>query len=237
MLSGLPGASFERRTGHARLLLPSVPIPVFNGVLVESEPVSGIAGSIEEVETRGLRCGVQLRPEHHPAAEAEASRLGLTARVTMPGMAVTAEGLVGATVGGLAIARVENEAGLADAAHVAAAGFETPLEIMRALYVPELLGLRGMAVYVGRVGGEPVTTAIGYRTGDELGIFSVATSPGHRRRGYGAAITARTARSGLESGAEMAWLQTSAMGEPVYRALGFRHVASHTMLTRPGPHD
>ena len=55
-----------------RLLLPSVPIAVFNGVLVESEPCSGIGDSIGEVEERGLPCGVQLREGQHPEVEAEA---------------------------------------------------------------------------------------------------------------------------------------------------------------------
>jgi hypothetical protein len=31
----------------------------------------------------------------------------------------------------------------------------------------------------------------------------------------------------------MAWLQTSRMAETIYRTLGFRHVVSHAMLTRP----
>ncbi|HEX9641265.1 MAG TPA: hypothetical protein VGB13_08120, partial [Candidatus Krumholzibacteria bacterium] len=62
-------ASFERRAGHVRLLFPSVPIRVFNGVLVESEPCSGIADSIREVEERGLPCGVQVRASSHPDVE------------------------------------------------------------------------------------------------------------------------------------------------------------------------
>jgi len=48
--SAVPGGSFEQRTGHARMLLPSVPRALFNGVLVDAVPCSGIAELIAEVE-------------------------------------------------------------------------------------------------------------------------------------------------------------------------------------------
>ena len=76
-----------------------------------------------------------------------------------------------------------------------------------------------MNVYLGRVEAEAVTTAIGYRTGREGGIFNVATPAEHRRHGYGAAITAFATRSLFESGADLAWLQTSPIGERVYHRL------------------
>ena len=103
------GASFERRTGHIRLLLPSVPIALFNGVLVESEPCSGVGDSISEVEKRGLPCGVQLREGQHPEVEAEARAIGLTERTPMPGMALAFEELVEAPCDGLEILPVEGE--------------------------------------------------------------------------------------------------------------------------------
>lgn len=235
LYSAVVEASFERRDGHARLLFPSVAIPIFNGVLVESEPCSGIADSIREVEERGVRCGVQIRAGRHPDVEAEAAQLGLTGRLPMPGMTVAPDELTDARARGLEIVRAEDEKGLADAAHLAAAGDGAPLRWMLALYAPGLLALDGMAVYLGRVDGETVTTAIGYQTGKDVAIFSVATPVEHRRRGYGAAITARAARAAFENGADLAWLQTSAMGESVYRGLGFRQVATHLMLGRPSP--
>lgn len=78
--------SLERSTGRVRLLLPSVPIAVFNGVLVESEPCSGIGDWISEVEERGLfPCGVQMREGQHPEVEAEARAMGLTERTPCRG--------------------------------------------------------------------------------------------------------------------------------------------------------
>jgi ribosomal protein S18 acetylase RimI-like enzyme len=90
-----------------------------------------------------------------------------------------------------------------------------------------------MRVYVGLVQGEGVTAGIGYQTGSEVAIFNVVTPPAHRRRGYGGAITAHAVREGFANGANLAWLQTSELGESVYRRLGFRHTVMHFMLSRP----
>ena len=202
-------------------------------MLVESEPCSGIADSIGEVEERGFRCGLQVRAGRHPDLEQEAAELGLTARFPLPGMAVSPEELTDERAPELEIVRVDDEEGLADAARVAAAGNGVPLELIRALYAPGLLQLAGFAVYLGRADSVTVTTAMRYLTNNDVGIFNVATPPAHRRRGYGSAITAHAARAGFENGADLAWLQTSEIGEPVYRGLGFRHVEMHFLLARP----
>jgi ribosomal protein S18 acetylase RimI-like enzyme len=229
----VPEASFERRVGHARLLFPSVPLPLFNGVLVESEPWAGVAESVREVEAHGMPCGMQVREGTHARADAEATRLGLTARTPMPGMVASAADLADARVDGLEIAPAADMATLGEAALVCAAGFGAPVEAIRPLYSPAVLAADGLAVYVGRVAGEAVTTAIGYRTGREVAVFSVGTPPQHRRRGFGGAISAHAVRAGFEQGADLAWLQTSGLGEPVYRKLGFRHAVMHALLTRP----
>ena len=204
-------------------------------MLVESEPCSGIADSIGEVEERGFRCGLQVRAGRHPDLEQEAAELGLTARFPLPGMAVSPEELTDERAPELEIVRVDDEEGLADAARVAAAGNGVPLDLIRALYAPGLLQLDGFAVYLGRADSVTVTTAMRYLTNNDVGIFNVATPPAHRRRGYGSAITAHAARAGFENGADLAWLQTSEIGESVYRGLGFRHVELHFLLARPSP--
>ena len=233
--SVIEDANFERRVGHSRLFFPSVPLALFNGVLVESEPCDAVADSIREVEAARVPCGVQLRAgRRHDEVDAELARLGFTSRTPMPGMTLAADELADFGVDGLTIHRAGDEAALAEAAHVAATGFAAPVAALKPLYAAAALSLDGYAVYLGRVAGKAVTTAMGYRLGREVAIFSVATPPEHRRRGYGAAISAHAARMGFEQGADLAWLQTSELGEPVYRRLGFQHVVMHSLLERPG---
>jgi ribosomal protein S18 acetylase RimI-like enzyme len=237
LFSAAAGASFERRTGHARLLFPAVPIRLFNGVVVESETCSGVAESVREVEALGLPCGIQVREERHPDVEEEAQRLGFDERSPLPGMTAEPHELGEPAAAGLEIIRVDDGAGLAVAAQVVAAGSTMAAEFWQPLYASGILELDGMTVYLGRVEDQFVTTAIGYRTGRDFAVFSVATPPEHRRRGYGAAITARACRDGFAEGADLAWLQTSELGEPVYRGLGFRHTVKHVILGRPTARD
>lgn len=63
-------------------------------------------------------------------------------------------------------------------------------------------------------------------------MSGAAGASGH---GYGPALTAQAARDGFAAGAELAWLQSSAMGHSVYRRLGFRDVETYLLLTRPSP--
>ena len=77
---------------------------------------------------------------------------------------------------------------------------------------------------MGRVEDRPVTTAMGWTANAATGIFQVATPPAHRRRGYGGAVTSRAVLDGFAAGADLAWLQSSRVGERLYRKLGFRQV-------------
>lgn len=81
--------------------------------------------------------------------------------------------------------------------------------------------------YLAHLGGEPVATATALITGDTCGIYFVFTRKHARRQGIGAAITRHAL---LDSGARLGVLGASAMGEPVYRRLGFETVCNTAIL-------
>ena len=109
-------------------------------------------------------------------------------------------------------------------ARLAAAGFEAPVEMFLQLMTPSVLAAPGVRCYVGEAHGQPVTTGLGVKLGSYVAIFNIATPPGQRRRGYGAAVTARAVADGLAAGAKWSWLQASPAGYKVYERLGFRTV-------------
>lgn len=82
------------------------------------------------------------------------------------------------------------------------------------IFDPTILG-GDFHLWLGYADGQAVTCAIGYASGGLVGIYFVATLPEARRRGYGAAITARAT-----DGAQ-AVLQASDLGRPVYERIGF----------------
>jgi GNAT superfamily N-acetyltransferase len=148
-------------------------------------------------------------------------------------MVANADDLDGPAVSKLEVVRVETADGFDQALALTAEGFGLPADLLAPLYLPEVTGLDGFEVYLGRVAGRDVTTAASYVVDGDLGIFNVATPAEHRGRGYGAAITGSAVREGFAAGAELAYLQSSALGESVYRRLGFREVVSYELLTRP----
>jgi ribosomal protein S18 acetylase RimI-like enzyme len=227
-------ARFERRDGYDFLLFPPVPVPQFNGVWpLDDDAAPALDAALDEIRDRALPYSVQVRRGRTPAWEEEAARLGLTGEEPMPGMVTAPADLSGPDLPELEIIRVETADGLAQTLAVAAAGFGAPANMLAPLYLLETAAIEGLSYYLGRVDGRDVSTSVGYTLGDTVGVFNVATPPEYRGRGYGAALTVEAAREGFAAGAELAWLQASAMGFSVYRRLGFREAAEYVLLTRP----
>jgi ribosomal protein S18 acetylase RimI-like enzyme len=81
------------------------------------------------------------------------------------------------------------------------------------------------AGYVGYVDEEPVSTAAIVMGGGAMGVYNVATVPGHRRRGYGEAVM-RHALADAESryGIGRVLLQSTPAGYRLYQRMGFKTV-------------
>jgi GNAT superfamily N-acetyltransferase len=82
---------------------------------------------------------------------------------------------------------------------------------------------------------EPVATSVAIRSQNVVGVYAVGTAESARRRGIGSAMTWAAIAAGREWGSEAAVLQASEMGEPVYRAMGFRTVARYVSYDEPRP--
>jgi len=233
----LDGARAEEKPGWHLFVCPAVPIAAFNAVWAledaTADVIGGLAKVMAEVEALGLPFGVVLRANQAPGLESEAQRLGLTAVEHMPSMAMRTDELRDRGTQGLEIVRVRHKADLDRALTVMAAGFDAPAQLLRALYQPAVAETPGVSIYLATVDGAPVSTASSWLGDRDVGIFNVATPPSLRGRGYGSAVTAWAVRAAFAAGADLAWLQSSHLGEPVYRAMGFRQVDLHLLLTRP----
>lgn len=239
LFARLEAARFEERAGYLFLVCPLLPLPQLNGVWAngseqERAAVEELAVAIAEVEALGLPCWVQTRAgEATPALEMEARRLGLTSGESVPGMVVTPDHLREVCRPNVEITNLADPSFLTQAQTVAAAGFEASPHLMAPLYTPQVAATPGLSIYLARVAGQPVSTATSFRHRDSVGIFNVATPPEHRRHGYATALTIRAAQDAFDAGANFAWLQSSPLGNSVYLSIGFQHVETYTLLSRP----
>jgi ribosomal protein S18 acetylase RimI-like enzyme len=84
------------------------------------------------------------------------------------------------------------------------------------------LELRGFGLVVAAEGGERVATGLSFDHTGDCGIYNVTTMERARRRGIGAAVTAKLVRDAWERGCVTATLQSTPVAERMYASLGFR---------------
>lgn len=230
MCARLPEACFEQRGGYVFVSYPPAPVPTLNGVWSGDDDDAAAAAlerELERVRATGISPGVTVLGDKSPRLFAEARRMGLTETLRMPGMIAARRGFRPAGPVGVEIEVADTDEMLAEAGEVMASGFDLPPEWFRGMYQRGALG--GGVVYVLRHAGRAVSTAVGYLGPRGIGIFNVATPEANRGHGYGAAVTSRAIGDGFAAGAEFAYLQSSAVGESVYRRLGFEQVSTYTL--------
>ena len=104
---------------------------------------------------------------------------------------------------------------------------------MRDLVPPDMADDPDVGLFAGVLDGEPVASSIALRSGPIVGVYSVGTAAGARRRGIGTAMTWRAVEFGRARGCTAATLQATEMGEPVYRSMGFERVAGYVTWNEP----
>lgn len=84
------------------------------------------------------------------------------------------------------------------------------------------IGQTPWVMYVGLLDGEPVASNMLFNGAGVASVFGVATVPGARGRGIGAAITLLPYQDALAMGYRYGVLFATELGAPVYRRIGFK---------------
>jgi hypothetical protein len=223
------------RTGGVLTILTGLPFDWFNQVLIERDdatPAAVLAGVARALE-RGERFVVRLREGIDDRFLTTLIQAGLVpeSRDTLtPGMVafpIDGDAITAPAPHDLEIRRVIDAAGIDAHRSVVTAGFGSDPAVAAGTACSDLLDRPECVLYVGYAGGGPVVSGLGWRTGRTIGVYSIATVESARRRGYGAAMTARVMADGVVAGCDVAALQASDVGRPIYERLGFRTVVNY----------
>ncbi|WP_433112859.1 GNAT family N-acetyltransferase [Micromonospora sp. CA-246542] len=166
---------------------------------------------------------IMVRSEVDGAVADLAARHGLAARSELPLLACTVDELV------FRADEAQRErvlrVGAADSdryTDVLTRGFEAPDGLFGSLMGGAVLDAERIDGYLYEEAGQALGTGLGMRTHGVVGVFNIAVVPDARGRGLGRAITEKVVRDGIAAGADAAYLQSSALGRPLYESMGFR---------------
>jgi GNAT superfamily N-acetyltransferase len=210
---GASGATLQRMAGAVTAVFPNDPERrVYNNALLERDLAAAQrADAISAMEAAYEAAGVTRFAAWVHESDA-AMRSDLDRRGYMVDEVTRAMGM---SLDDIRLPRPEVELGRADwSEHLRLAGLPRGF----------LSGIDPSAfhVLVATHGGENVSTAIALDCARDCGIYNVGTLESARRRGLATGLTAIHLHYARQRGCRTASLQSTAMAEGVYAALGFR---------------
>jgi GNAT superfamily N-acetyltransferase len=229
------------RSGGVLTLLTGLPMDWFNQILIEGEHATPatVLDAVILARAQGIDFVVRLRHGIDDRFIPTLIQAGLEAeppQTATPGMVafpIDRDAIAKQAVPELDIQRVTDADGIDAHRQTATAGFGADPALAQGTVCANLLARPDCVIYVGYADGNPVVSGLGWRTGSTVGVYSIATIPSARRRGYGAAMTARVVADGELAGCDAAALQESEMGRPIYERLGFRTVITYAAYANP----
>jgi hypothetical protein len=230
---GRAGGGSERDDARVHWIIGGSPIDYHNCVVRAGVPADEADGlvreSVAELRARGVPGTWHVGPSMRPADIGEhLLGHGFAAGGEEVGMAVDLDALPGAVPAPaeLAILRVRDERALVAWVETLGRGFGEGEREAR--WVGDTFARIGLGDdvpwrhHLGVLAGRPVATASLFLGAGAAGVYFVFTVAEARRRGIGAAMTLAPLLEARALGRRTGVLQSSAMGEPVYRRLGFR---------------
>jgi ribosomal protein S18 acetylase RimI-like enzyme len=242
-------AAWRNRIGHLEdhllrsedgvvTCLSNLPDEELNVALVERAPEDAL-GALSRSEwlfrSHGHAFGVEIERGRHPGVDRAVRTLGLIVGLARPAMAIGLDALPEPDPpAGVVVRRVTTPETVAPIVDLETRVFGTRREVAARLLGPTMLGVEGVRLYLATREGEPVGFAWTSLHEGAVGVFGVGTLPEHRRLGVGTSVTRFAAHDA--PGADLAWLQPTGMGRPLYESMGFAAITEWQVWVRPGPH-
>ncbi len=227
LYSGLPGGEGQL-TPHGWLALSGEPVADLNLAYVDDGPAAEdqLRTFATAIAGRQLPAIVLLAPAAAERLDPVARGLGLQPVGGLPLMVHRPEGPAAGAgdAGRYRVDRVTTPEELAVVHRLLASAFGLPLDSVSRAFGSQVLNAAGLAVFLARREGRPVSTAMTTGAGEVVGIWSMATAPAQQRQGAGRATLAAVMAHHRQRGAGLFYLGATPAGKPLYEAAGFRTV-------------
>jgi GNAT superfamily N-acetyltransferase len=92
-----------------------------------------------------------------------------------------------------------------------------------------------VVAFLALLDGEPVGIAMTMVSHGVAGVYWVGSLEQARGKGIGRAVTVAATNAGFDLGADVASLQASPMGKPIYEAMGYETAFDYRMFMSPAP--
>jgi len=222
-----------RAFGGIRALATGIEVPFFNPILAltDDSRLEDIVAAVDWVRSSGIEPSIQVASHVDPRL-----RPGLLAARFQPGQFASPV---------MVLDPIPPAPPLPDGVGIRTGGAELYEDwhvaldsgpVWRGAATSGFLGDPRVRAVVAYLDGEPVAASSAIRLGSTLGIYAVGTREHARRRGIGRAATWAAIDVGRHDwDSEIAILQSSEMGVPVYRSMGFEQVGALVMYGARGP--
>lgn len=238
-----PGRDLATDDGLVRLTT-RVPNPLLNGIfssrLTPSNADATIQATRDYYTAQGLPMLWWVGPTTQPDDLADRLvRAGFTRADELPMMAIDLQSMkVEPTPPNVTVKQVESEEELRVWSRILRDTFSlagTGQNSFEELEISLGLDSDGRRYrFIAYLYDQAVATSALFAEAGVAGIYNVATLPDARQQGIGGAITLAPLLHARAMGYRVGTLQATAMGQPIYRRLGFEHIAPFTLYAWSG---
>jgi GNAT superfamily N-acetyltransferase len=238
-----PGAAIEREDGWLfGAGSPSHPV-ISNAAFradAELDAEEFVSRAKDFFHPRGRGFSTWIRGEQPEDLDlaAAASEAGLQLVYEMPEMVLSSPAEEPHLPSGVELRQLSEIGQADDYWKVAAASYPSigfPPEIFDSYTNRAGLLAENVAAFIAYLDGEPVSIAMSIVSHGVAGIYWVGSLERARGKGVGRAVTAAATNAGFELGAEIASLQASPMGKPIYEAMGYETIFDYRLFMSPPP--
>lgn len=205
---------------------------------VEAEEFVQRAREFFALRGRGFSIWIRAGRAEDDDLAAAAGDAGFTSVYEMPEMILSAKLEPEPVPSGAELRRLDSEDEAPDFWAVAKEAYATngfPPEVFAGYTNHAGLLAGNVAAFIARVDGEPASIAMTIISDGVAGIYWVGSRENARGLGLGRAVTVAATNAGFELGADVASLQASPMGQPIYARLGYEVVYDYRLMISPQP--